>query len=136
MLVVDASAVVELLLGRPAADEVERHFSAHAYELHAPELLDVEVVSALRRVVAAGDASVERADQAVEDLLDLPFERYPHGALMPRVWGLRDAMSAYDATYVALAEALTEDGASLLTADRDLARATEALGGVPELPLA
>ena len=123
MLVVDASAVIELLLGRPAGRAVEEEIRDHDFDLHAPHLLDVEVLSALRRVVAVGDASAARAGDAVTDLLDLPVERYPHDGLAPRIWALRANFSAYDATYVALAEAITDGGAPLLTADARLARA-------------
>jgi predicted nucleic acid-binding protein len=126
MLVVDASAITELLLGRPAARAVEDQLRDHGFDLHAPHLVDVEVLSALRRVVAAGDASAERAGDAVTDLLDLPLERYPHDGLAPRIWALRANLSAYDATYVALAEAITDGGAPLLTADARLARAAGA----------
>lgn len=123
MLVVDASAVAELLLGRPAGESVSLRLREHAFDLHAPHLLDVEVLSALRRVVAAGDASAARAGEAVTDLLDLPIERYGHDGLVPRVWELRENFSPYDATYLALAEAITEHGAPFLTADARLARA-------------
>lgn len=123
MLVVDASAVADLLLARPGAERIARHLEAHADALLAPQLLDVEVLSALRRVVASGEASAARAGEAVADLLDLPVERYPHGLLVPRVWELRDNMSAYDATYLALAEVQTDEGAALLTADARFARA-------------
>jgi len=124
MLVVDASAVVELLLVRPAAEDVERHIVAHGYALHAPHLLDIEVLSALRRLVAYGEASSDRAVEALTDLCDLPVERYAHDALIQSAWRLRDNFSAYDAAYLALAELLTEDGATLLTADAGFARAT------------
>ncbi len=123
MLVVDASAVAELLLGRPAADRIAEHIADHDHALHAPHLLDVEVLSALRRLVCAGEASVARAEEAVQDLLDLPVERCPHDVLLPRAWELRANFSAYDATYLALAEGLTDDGVPLLTADARFARA-------------
>jgi predicted nucleic acid-binding protein len=123
MLVVDASAIADLLLVRPAASSVADQLREHNFEVHAPHLLDIEVLSALRRVVAAGDASPDRAGEAVDDLLDLPIERYPHDGLVRRVWELRDNFSAYDATYVALAEGLTDEGATLLTADERLANA-------------
>ena len=123
MLVVDASAVAELLLDRPAAERIAQHFAEHDFALHAPHLLDVEVLSALRRLVAAGEASVARAGGAVDDLLDLPLERYPHAVLVPRAWELRNNFSPYDATYLALAETLNQGGAPLLTADARLARA-------------
>jgi predicted nucleic acid-binding protein len=123
MLIVDASAVSELLLARPAGRAVALSLRDAEFDLHAPHLLDVEVLSALRRLVAAGDASPERASEAVADLLDLPIERYGHDALVPRIWELRDNFSAHDATYVALAEAIAEGGAPLLTSDGRLARA-------------
>jgi len=123
MLVVDASALVDLLLVRPLAGAIERHVLAHAPELHAPELLDVEVVSALRRVVSSGEATASRAEDALADLLQLPIERHRHAPLMPRVWQLRATMTAYDATYLALAEALSERAGKLLTTDAGLARA-------------
>jgi predicted nucleic acid-binding protein len=126
MLVVDASAVIELLLARPAAEEVARHVVEHGYELHAPQLLDIEVLNALRRVVVLGETSAERAGEAVIDLLDLPIERYPHDILVERTWALRNNFSAYDATYVALSEAVTEGGAPLLTTDARLARSARA----------
>lgn len=123
MLVVDASAVAELLLARAAADRIGNHIVAHDYALSAPHLLDVEVLSALRRVVASGEATADRAREAVVDLLDLPIDRYPHDILVNRVWQLRDNFSAYDATYLALAESLTDDGVPLLTTDGRFARA-------------
>jgi predicted nucleic acid-binding protein len=126
VLVVDASAVTELLLGRPSADHVAEVIAGHGYDLHAPHLLDVEVVSAIRRVVSRDDASAARGTEAIEDLLDLPIERYPHHLLVPRIWSLRDNLSAYDAAYVALAEVVTDGGAPLLTADARLAGAAEA----------
>ena len=131
MLVVDASAITELVLGRPAGRAVEKRLRDYDFDLHAPHLLDVEVLSALRRVVATGDASPERAGEAVADLLDLPLERYPHDGLAPRIWNLRENFSAYDATYVALAEVITGDGAPLLTADARLARAADAHTSLP-----
>ena len=125
MLVVDASAVAELLLRRPAASHVEQHLVAHGFDLHAPHLLDVEVLSALRQLAASAEAAPARADAALTDFIDLPIERYPHDVLVPRVWELRDNFSAHDATYVALAEALVAERVPLLTADARLARATQ-----------
>jgi predicted nucleic acid-binding protein len=125
MLVIDASAVTELLLVRGGAPAVERRIVEHHGDLHAPHLIDVEVLSALRRIVAAGLATSERAGEAVRDFQDLTIERYAHEPLVPRVWAFRENFSAYDAVYVALAEALTADGVPLLTADTRLARAME-----------
>jgi predicted nucleic acid-binding protein len=130
MLVVDAGAALELLLRRPIAAALEQHVVDHGFDLHAPPLLDVEVLSALRRLVASRDASPARADEAVTDLLDMPIERYPHDLLIRRAWQLRENVSAYDAVYLALAEALSESGAQLLTTDARLARAARAHTGV------
>jgi predicted nucleic acid-binding protein len=133
MLVLDASALVDLLLVRPLAGEIERHVAVHAADMHAPGLLDIEVVSALRRVVSSGEASVSRAAEAIEDLLELPIERHAHGPLMPRVWQLREVLTAYGATYLALAETLGERPGALLTTDAGFARAIAASSDVEPL---
>jgi predicted nucleic acid-binding protein len=111
LIVVDASAFVDLLLAFANAGSVEEQLRAHSDDLHAPHLVDLEVVPALRRFGAR---------EPLDDFLDLPIERYPHTLLLPRIWELRDNFSAYDAVYVTLAEALA---APLLTSDRRLARA-------------
>jgi len=95
--------------------------------LHAPHLLDLEVLHVLRRFERRGILRPSRAAEAVEDLLDLPLTRYPHAALADRVWELRGALTAYDAAYVALAEALH---APLLTRDAALASAAPRLARV------
>ncbi len=133
MLVVDASAVTELVLGRPAGAVVAEHLAGHDFALHAPHLVDVEVLSALRRLVSSGEATAERAGEAIDDLLDLPIERYPHDILVPRIWQLRENFSAYDAGYVALAEALADEPVPLLTGDAHLARAVAEHCDVPVL---
>jgi predicted nucleic acid-binding protein len=133
MLVIDASAAADLLLARPVADAIARHISDHDHDLHAPHLLDVEVVSAVRRLVASGEATQARGLEAIADLLDLPLVRYPHEILVPRIWELRENFSAYDAAYLALAEALTDEGAPLLTTDERFARATRAQSGIEVL---
>ena len=120
MTVVDASALIELLLGTPAATTVEERLFAPGETLHAPQLLDVEVAHVLRRYAARGQIDSERGRLTLVDLADLPMRRYPHNSLLPRIWQLRDGLTAYDAAYVALAEAL---GAPLLTRDRRLAAA-------------
>jgi predicted nucleic acid-binding protein len=126
MLVIDASAATELLLGRPVAEAIADQLSDHGLDLHAPHLIDVEIVSAVRRLVASGDAPRERGEEAIADLLDLPMARYPHDILLPRIWELRENFSAYDAAYLALAEALSDEGVPLLTTDTRLARAVRA----------
>jgi predicted nucleic acid-binding protein len=126
MLVIDASAATELLLARPVAEAVAGHISDHGLNLHAPHLIDVEIVSAVRRLIASGDAALERGEEAIADLLDLPMARYPHDILLPRIWELRENFSSYDAAYVALAEGLIDEGVPLLTTDGRLARAVRA----------
>jgi predicted nucleic acid-binding protein len=120
VIVVDASAVLETLLRTPAAAAVERRLFELRHTLHAPHLLDVEVAQVVRRYAAAGELDAERGREALADLAGLPLFRYPHDFLLPRVWELRNNLTAYDAVYVALAEAL---GAPLLTCDRRLAAA-------------
>ena len=89
-------------------------------DLHVPALCVVEVSAALRRALLAGAMDERRALDAVDDYLDLPLTTHGHGALIRRILALRQNFSAYDATYVALAERI---GAALLTADRALLRA-------------
>lgn len=120
MIVVDASAVLELLLATPLAAAVDARLFRSDEPLGAPHLIDVEVAQILRRYRAAGDLDEPRALAALEDLVDLPLNRYPHDVLLPRIWSLRANLTAYDAAYVALAEAL--DGV-LVTCDARLARA-------------
>ncbi len=88
--------------------------------LHAPHLLDVEVAQVVRRYAANGEIDGERGRLALTDLADFPLQRYPHDFLLPRIWELRNNLTAYDSAYVALAEVLD---APLLTRDRRLASA-------------
>lgn len=120
MIVVDASAVVEVLLRTPAAEAIEQRIFSAGETLHAPHLIDVEIVQVLRRYAAAGLLSQGRGQEALQDLADLPLARYPHDILLERVWELRRNLTAYDGVYVALAEALD---APLLTRDRRIAAA-------------
>jgi predicted nucleic acid-binding protein len=120
LIVVDASALLEVLLRTPAAPAVERRLFDAGESLHAPHLIDLEAAQVLRRYVAAGQISAERGRAALDDLAALSLRRYPHDWLMMRVWRLRDNLTAYDAVYVALSEALA---APLLTRDRRLAAA-------------
>ena len=136
MIVLDASAVAELLLGREPATQVAAEMAAHGFDLHAPHLLDVEILSVVRRLVAAGTASSERGEQAMDDLLALPIERYPHDVLVRRAWDYRENFSAYDATYLALAEALAPEPVPVLTADARFARAAQTHSEVPVILVA
>ena len=119
MIVIDASAVLELLLRTERGGQVEARVFEAEEALAAPHLLDVEVAQALRRLVALKQLSRPRAVQSLHDYADLRIERFPHLDLLPRIWQLRDSMSAYDAVYVALTEALE---VSLLTCDGKLGR--------------
>lgn len=120
MIVVDASAAIELLLRSTAAPAIEAIVFAPGASLHAPQLVDIEVAQVLRRYVAAGELDAARGSAALADLCDLPMQRYPHDMLLPRIWALRNNLTAYDAAYVALAEALD---ARLVTRDNRLANA-------------
>jgi predicted nucleic acid-binding protein len=118
VIVLDASAVIERLLRTPTGDDIARRIGGES--LAVPHLFDVEVAQVMRRYERTGAVTPSRARQAVLDLCDLDAERYPHDVLVARVWQLRANLTAYDAVYVVLAEAL---GATLLTCDGRLARA-------------
>lgn len=120
MIVVDASAILELILNRPPAESLRRMLFAGGETLHAPFLLDVEVLQTLRRFASSGTITEEHASLALDAHLALPIERYPHDPLLKRAWMLRANITAYDAMYVTLAEAI---GATLVTADARLAKA-------------
>ncbi len=115
--VVDASALAEYLLGTATGERVAKEVDGHA--LHAPHLVVTETISAIRGWVLGGHLDPGRAATACADLTDLPLHLWDARPLTPRVWTLRDRLSAYDATYVALAAALD---APLLTSDARLAR--------------
>ncbi len=116
----DASAVVEWLLGLPLAGAVTTRLAVVDETLHAPHLLTVEVAQVVRRHVGAGEMNAERGAQALVDLADLDVVHHAHEPLLPTMWRLRSNLTAYDAAYVALALALD---APLLTLDRRLAAA-------------
>jgi len=120
LIVVDASAMLEVLLGTATGALVEDRLLTGGESLHAPHLLDVEVAQVLRRYTAAGELTPERGREALMDLVDFPVHRYPHDLLLPRIWELRHNVTAYDAAYVALAETLA---APLVTCDARLAAA-------------
>ena len=119
VLVVDTSAVLDALVGAaPPPGLIER--LATDGDLHAPHLIDVEMLHALRRLSLRGDLSDDRAADVRTDFAELALVRYPHEELGDRIWDLRHNLTAYDAAFVALAEAL---GAPLVTCDGRLAEA-------------
>lgn len=123
MTVVDASAVAELLLGLPLGSAAEQHVFEAEEGAAAPDLLNAEILHVLRRYERRGVIDTQRSREAIVDLFDLPITRYPTMALLERAWTLRRNLTAYDALYAALAEAI---GAPLVTADARLAAAARA----------
>ncbi len=115
MIVVDASVMVEALVGRRVTPAV---LDALEGELAAPHVLDIEVLSALRGLAFAGKLMPDRADRAWREHFAFTITRYDIEPLAGRVWQLRYQFTAYDASYLALAEALS---APLLTCDSKLA---------------
>lgn len=120
MIVPDASVILELLLHSPAAARMADALWAPGETLAAPHLLDVEVAQVLRRYSLQGEITDARGREALSLLARFPMTRYPHEPLLPRLWQLRVNLTAYDATYVALAEGLN---ATLVTRDARLAQA-------------
>lgn len=127
MIVVDASALLEVLLRTRRGARIEDRLLGEGESLHAPHLIDVEVAQVLRRYAAAGDLPPERGLEALTDLADFPLSRYSHEVLLPRMWELRPNLTAYDAAYVSLAEVLV---APLVTCDARLASAPRHLAKV------
>ena len=121
MIVIDASAVLEVLLNTPNATRLAERLFAPGETLHAPHLIDLEVAQVLRRYARGGEIDTQRGSEALSDLAGLQLSRYPHDFLLPRIWQLRNNASAYDAAYLALAEMLD---CPLITCD-------QALVGVP-----
>ena len=112
--------MLEVLFRSRIGSEIEKRIFSPRETLYAPHLLDLEVAQVLRRYWLSGEIDSERGKEVVEDLWDLPINRYPHDIFLKRIWELRHNMTAYDAVYVALAEALP---APLLTCDARLASA-------------
>jgi len=123
VIVVDAS-ILAPALADDGGDGDRARGRLQGEQLAAPELIDLEVLSILRRGARAKRLDERRSGQALDDLAALPMQRVSHLPLLDRVWQLRDNLTAYDASYVALAEALD---AVLLTADRRLAKAVGVL---------
>lgn len=119
MIVVDSSALIAHLTGIPSVPGLDDRVLAER-ELHAPHLIDLEILNALRKLVRLDAISASHATMLIEDLSDVRLARYRHDGFRHRIWELRDHLSAYDASFVALAETLD---ATLVTVDARLARA-------------
>lgn len=128
MLVVDTSAILAALTGRPRIPALVERLATDG-DLHAPHLIDVELIHALRRLVMNGDLSEDRAEDCRTDFADLTIMRYPHQSLADRMWELRDNLTAYDAAFVVLSEVLA---VPLVTCD---ARLLEAPGNRSDVQL-
>lgn len=120
MIVLDASAAIELVLGLPGSSAVNREVELANWHLLAPELLPIEVVQVLRRRERQGNSTTAEVTQALQIFEQFPIQYFDHRVVVPRVWELRENFSAYDAAYVALAE-ITD--AELVTMDGRLANA-------------
>ena len=120
MTVVDASALIEALLRTPLGEKCLTRLLEPDNQLFAPHLLDVEVTHVLRRYTQKGDLRDARGREALQDLSDFPLIRFSHEPFLERMWELRHSLSAYDAAYIALAEALD---APLVTCDARMALA-------------
>jgi len=118
--VIDASALLEVLLATDAGERVSARVYREGETLHAPHLLDLEIIHVLRRGCLIGKLQPSRAAEALADLDGLRMVRHPHEPHVPRIWQLRHSLTAYDAAYVALAEALE---APLITRDGRMASA-------------
>ena len=119
MIALDASVVVELLTNGILADAIRSELAERDEAFIVPHLIDVEVMSAIRRLTAGERIDAHRSGQFLAGLAALPAERYSHTPLIGRIWELRHNFTAYDATYIALAEAT---GAVLYTCDEKLRR--------------
>jgi predicted nucleic acid-binding protein len=120
MIVLDASAAIDLLLNSPPSGaRIAGRVAAERTGIIAPHLIDAEVGQVLRRFLLAQEISVQRARAALNDFAQLPIARYPHVPLLERAFALRANTSFYDALYLALAEAVD---APLITCDGSLAR--------------
>ena len=121
MIVPDASVIADILLNADGAGNMRSRIFGAGESLHAPGILDLEVAQVLRRYAARRTISLHRGRSSIALLRLLPIRRYPHEILLGRIWELRDNLTAHDAAYVALAEALD---ATFVTRDSRIARVT------------
>lgn len=120
MIVIDTSAAIDWMLQTPTGQRIAHRIFSHGETLHTVHLLDLEFLQVLRRLVRERTLTAKRAEEAMEDLSAVRVTRYAPSLLLRRIWQLRQNMSAYDASYVALAEELK---APLITRDRRIATA-------------
>ena len=104
MIVVDASLAIDIALATPDGRKLQKRLRAEGQPLCAPEVIDLEALQVLRRQVRLDKIDLEQANAAIGLFNDLPIERISHIPLRPRIWALRDNLTAYDAAYFALAE--------------------------------
>jgi predicted nucleic acid-binding protein len=119
LIVLDASIVVELIRNGPLVATISRRLAQSDESFIAPHLLDVELMSAVRRLSTTARLDSHRINQVIQQLLALPIERYPHLLLLDRMWELRHNFTCYDAAYIALAEATNS---TLYTLDAKLCK--------------
>ena len=105
MIVLDASVIVELLINGAMAGAIREDLAGHDESFLVPYLIDIEVLSALQRLVVGRRIDAHRSEEFLAGLATLPVERYAHTPLIGRIWELRHNFTAYDAAYIALAEA-------------------------------
>jgi len=117
VIVVDSSVVANAIAVPQAKGDAARERLARDPDIHAPQLMDLEVVSSVRRLSSHGEIEEEEANLALLHLRTFPAVRYPHVELIPRIWELRNNATPYDASYIALAEELD---CPLVTADAHL----------------
>ena len=122
MIVLDASAALELLLNTATGKSVAREITGRGVTLHAPHLIDLEIVQTLRRYVLNGAVSEARAQALINYWLQFDVVRYPHEPFIATIWQHRNNLTAYDAVYVALAKILP---ATLVTCDTALTEMTK-----------
>ncbi len=115
MIVLDASVLIDYLLDNELSDLAKDRLLENEGAIAAPHLIDIEVAQVIRRFVKSNQLTSKRAKEAIEDLSVFPALRYSHTSFLSRIYALRDNFTAYDATYLALAEALD---CSLLTRDK------------------
>jgi len=120
LIVIDASALLELLQVTEKGIRIYGRIMQTDTGLHAPHLIDLEVAQVLRKLVTLGFMEKARAEEALLDMASLEIHRHSHSVMLSRIWDLRHNFTAYDAAYVVLAEVLE---APLLTCDRGMSMA-------------